>query len=66
MKNIKIDKCLNCPYITWSTFPVKIICNHDFYKTISGEIRLKLHDGHYWVIENVNVVQTWGALEEAT
>ena len=66
MKIIKIDKCLNCSYITWSTYPVQAICDHDFYKTIGGEIRLKMHDDHYWKIEDVNVVQAWCALEDAT
>ena len=68
MKNIKVDKCLNCPYIGWITqmsHPVEPICDHDFYKTISGEIRLKMHDDHYWKIEDVNVVQEWCALEDA-
>ena len=69
MKIIKIDKCLNCSHITWSTNPVRLfqaICDHDFYKTISGEIRLKMHDEHYWKIEDVNVIQEWCALEDAT
>ena len=66
MKIIKIDKCLNCPYIGLVTHPDEPICDHDFYKTISGEIRLKMHADHYWKIENVNVVQVWCALEDAT
>ena len=65
MKIIKVDKCLVCPYILESTDP-QAICDHDFYKTISGEIRLKMHDDHYWHIEDVNVVQVWCALEDAT
>jgi len=66
MKSIKADKCLTCPYITRTTYPVQVICDYDFYKTISGEIRLKMHDDHYWKIEDVNVVQEWCALEDAT
>jgi len=49
----------------WPRSLIKRICDHDFYKTISGEIRLKMHDDHYWKIEDVNVVQEWCALEDA-
>jgi len=66
MKIIKVDKCLVCPHIGWVTHPDEAICDYDFYKTISGEIRLKMHDDHYWKIEDVNVIQTWCALEDAT
>jgi len=66
MKIIKIDKCLICPHITWTTYPVKAICNHDFYKDEAGEIHRKWYgEDEYWEIEDADVIQTWCILEGA-
>ena len=66
MKIIKIDKCLNCPYIAWTTYPGEPICNHDYYKDESSKIHRKRCDvNKYWKIENFDVVQCWCVLEDA-
>ena len=66
MKIIKIDKCLNCPHIIWTTYPVEPICNHDYYKYESGKTHRKEYtEDKYWKIEDVNVVQDWCVLEDA-
>jgi len=67
MKIIKIDKCFICPHITWTTYPVKAICNHDFYKDEAGEIHRKWYgEDEFWKIEDVDVIQVWCVLEDAT
>ena len=67
MKIIKIDKCLICLHITWTTYPVQPICNHDYYKDGAGKIHRKRYDeDECWKIEDFGVVQTWCALEDAT
>jgi len=66
MKTIKIDKCLNCPYIAWTTYPVEPLCNHDYRKDESGNTHRKMYDeDKYWRIEDFNVVQDWCPLEDA-
>jgi len=66
MKTIKIDKCLNCPYIEWTTYPVEPICNHDLYKDAAGKIHRKEYtEDKYWKIEDLNVVQCWCVLDDA-
>ena len=66
MKIIKIDKCLNCPYIEWTTYPVEPICNHDYYKNTKGKKCKKSYtEDKYWKIEDVDVVQCWCVLEDA-
>ena len=66
MKIIKIDKCLNCPYIEWTTYPVEPICNNNYYKDAAGKVCEKNYDENkHWKIENVNVVQGWCVLEDA-
>jgi len=66
MKIIKIDKCLNCPYITWTTYPVESICNHDYFKDETGKFHKKRYDvDKYWKIEDLNMVQDWCVLEDA-
>jgi len=67
MKIIKIKSCLDCPHITWSTYPVKAICNHDYYKDGAGKIHRKWYGvDEFWKIEDADVIQVWCVLEDAT